>query len=71
MSSAPARMPVSMLTTEISEVTGKRHEHVMRDARSMLEELHDDDAPKFGAIYPHPNGERVCSDLSRPAASRR
>jgi|GEM_PF-2837897 len=29
-----------MLTTEVAELTGKRHDNVMRDARKMLVELH-------------------------------
>lgn len=33
-------IPVSMLTTEVAERTGKRHDNVMRDTRRMLTELH-------------------------------
>ncbi|XYD10168.1 Rha family transcriptional regulator [Methylobacterium sp. NMS12] len=42
----------SMLTTEVAELTGKRHDHVMRDARKMLVELHGEGGlPKFGDTY--------------------
>ena len=41
---------VKMTTREISEVTGKRHDHVKRDTDVMFKEL-GLDAPNFGAIY--------------------
>lgn len=51
-------MPVSMLTTEIAEVTGKRHDHVMRDTRKMLAELHGAGGPpKFGESYRNAQGK--------------
>lgn len=40
----------TMTSREIATVTGKRHDHVMRDVRSMLEQL-EKDAPSFGEIY--------------------
>lgn len=40
----------TMTSREIAVVTGKRHDHVMRDVRSMLEQL-EKDAPSFGEIY--------------------
>jgi hypothetical protein len=39
--------PVAMFTTDVAELTGKRHDHVMRDARKMLVELHGEGAPQF------------------------
>ncbi|WP_246468215.1 Rha family transcriptional regulator [Bartonella capreoli] len=37
----------TMSSHEIAELCGKRHDHVMRDIKKMLEELN---APKFGAV---------------------
>lgn len=41
---------LKMTTREISEVTGKRHDHVKRDTDVMFKEL-GLDAPNFGVIY--------------------
>lgn len=59
--------PPSMSTLEISELTGKRHDHVMRDTRKMLVELHgENDLPKFGGVYRGGNGEdRPCFELPK------
>lgn len=38
-----------MSSKEIADLTGKRHDHVMRDVESMLNEL-EIDLPKFGGI---------------------
>jgi phage antirepressor YoqD-like protein len=42
----------TMTSMEISELTGKRHDHVMRDIRVMLLELYaEGGVPSFGDIY--------------------
>ena len=48
----------SMLTVEIAELTNKRHDHVMRDAKVVLTELYGEDSPpKFGESYKAENGQ--------------
>ncbi|MEC8823487.1 MAG: Rha family transcriptional regulator [Pseudomonadota bacterium] len=41
---------LTMSSKEIAELTGKRHDHVMRDIEKMLDEL-ELAAPKFGGTY--------------------
>lgn len=50
---------LTMTSREISGLTGKRHDHVMRDIRLMLVELHGDGGvPSFGDTYRNPqNGQ--------------
>lgn len=40
----------TMTSREIAELTGKRHDHVMRDIEKMLTDL-SEDAPSFRGIY--------------------
>lgn len=40
-----------MSSLEIAELTGKRHDNVVRDIRIMLDDLGRGDALKFEAIY--------------------
>ena len=51
-----ANTTLSMSTREIAELTGKRHDHVMRDFREMCEAL-EIAGSKFGLVYLAGNGE--------------
>ncbi|MEG0242642.1 MAG: Rha family transcriptional regulator [Pseudomonas sp.] len=56
---------VTMSSREIAELTGKRHDHVMRDIRNMLSELKITD-PKFGGTYLDGSGRSLpCFHLDR------
>lgn len=54
-----------MSSREIADLTGKRHDHVMRDIRRMLTELEITD-PKFGGSYQDDTGRALpCFFLDR------
>ncbi|THV25854.1 hypothetical protein FAA97_02420 [Peteryoungia ipomoeae] len=54
-----------MSSREIAELTGKRHDHVMRDIRSMLVTLQIN-GPTFGGVYVDAKGEaRSCFNLPK------
>lgn len=50
---------LTMTTQEIAELTEKRHDHVMRDTRVMLEELYGEEGlPTFGDTYTNPQNNQ-------------
>ncbi len=64
-SPAPDGQTKTMSSLEIAEITGKRHDHVMRDIKTILDEA-EIGAPKFGGTYLDvQNKERPCYYLPR------
>ncbi|CAJ0885344.1 hypothetical protein AMST5_03606 [freshwater sediment metagenome] len=60
-----AAYPATMSTVEIADLTGKRHDHVLRDADKMLAEL-GFNGPNFGGVYVDAKGEkRRCLNLPK------
>ncbi|MCH4090727.1 Rha family transcriptional regulator [Acetobacter sp.] len=55
----------TMSSREIAELTGKRHDHVIRDIEKMLDDVKIDH-PKFGGVYVDVKGEeRKCYNLPK------
>lgn len=56
---------LTMSSREIADLTGKRHDHVIRDIEKMLDDVKID-RPKFGGVYRDAKGEeRKCYNLPK------
>lgn len=71
MTDGKSVIPVSGIQTmssrEIAELCEKRHDHVMRDIRDMIAQLHgENEAPRFGGYYIAENGKQnPCFNLPK------
>lgn len=61
----PNADPLTMSSREIAELTGKRHDHVMADIRSMLEAL-GRGCPEFSGTYVHPQNGQTYPQFNLP-----
>jgi len=62
---AQANIVSTMSSREIAELTGKRHDHVIRDIEKMLDDV-SLDHPNFGGVYVDAKGEqRKCYNLPK------
>lgn len=65
ITSAAGNSSLTMSSREIAGLTGKRHDHVIRDIEKMLNDVKIDH-PKFGAVYLDAKGEeRKCYSLPK------
>ena len=61
---------LKMTSIELSEITGKRHDHILRDIRNEIEALGEINAPIFGLVeYTDAKGEkRPCYTFGKKGA---
>jgi len=58
---------LTMSSREIATLTGKRHDHVIRDIRVMLSKLYGEEGvPKFGDTYAEPQNGRTYPVFNLP-----
>lgn len=51
---------VTITSLEIAELTGKRHDHILRDIESQLSQVYGaEGVPKFGDTYQHPQNRQI------------
>lgn len=65
ITTATSNSTLTMSSREIAELTGKRHDHVIRDIEKMLDNV-GINRPKFGGVYLDAKGEeRKCYNLPK------